>query len=208
LQAVWERVREHGLKVPYIDLYNVFRRYDREGVEWAHFDPDVLDYGSLDAFWESLYDAFERLGGRERTREVPDRLEEYAYYLASIGAHKELEKLAKELEEMGERRVAERVRQTARRGAREAASTGVKPAVLVGRKAAIAEALRALAPGRYTFQELLEHVNKYLAARGYRPTNAVGLARVLKAMGMPYDKKKATVYVLGAVEKRAVALAS
>jgi len=31
---------------------------------------------------------------------------------------------------------------------------------------------------------------------------------VLKAMGMPYDKKKATVYVLGAVEKRAVALAS
>jgi len=206
LQAVWERVREHGLKVPYIDLYNVFRKYDREGVEWAYFDPDVLDYGSLDAFWQSLYDALERLGGRERTREVPDRLEEYAHYLASIGAYEELETLARELEVMGERRVAERVRQMAEQA--KASYAGVKPAVLTGRRAAIAEAVRSLTPGRYTFQELLEHVNKYLMARGYRPTNAVGLVRVLKAMGIPYDKKRATVYILGELGKREVVLAS
>jgi len=201
LQAVWERVREHGLKVSYIDLYNTFRRYDKEGVEWAHFDPDVLDYGSEDAFWETLNASLERLSTLTPVqRAALDRIEEVAHYLASIGAYDELEKMAEELESMGERRLAERVRAMAAR-ARESA---VKPAVLTGRRAAIAEAVRSLTPGKYTFQELLERVNRYLVQRGYRPTNAVGLARVLKAMGIPFDKRRTTVYVLGEVEKGGV----
>jgi len=295
LDAVFARSRKLG--IAYVDLLNTFRRYDRQGVDWAHFDPDTLDYGSKDAFWESLHRELAKVSKRDAERAVVDQIEQYAQQLAAQGAVAEVLKLAREVEAI-DRRAAERIRALARSAGRIAAARlevsgkrkpskrivyakAIVPSLLhylfeaerpreelaskrkkkhvdaeysdaaaealgrfwaraeaprrkpehapytdeaaralgrfwsatrrkrrstrqvrlAGRRAAMAEAILALGPGVYPYRVLIAHVNRYLASKGYRPTNAVGLARVLETLrerGVYYDKHKGTVYVVRA----------
>jgi len=220
LEAVWERVKEHGLKVSYIDLYNVFRRYDREDVEWAHFDPDALDYGDVNTFWDSLYKALERLSTATPVqRAALDRIEWYVHHLAAAGDYEGLEAAARELERVGERKLAQKVREMARRVRAQVEAHGqpvatveLKPARLpaAGKKGMVAQALMSLPPGAYPYMELMRRVNEYLAARGYGPTNITAILRVarqLQSRGLHLDRRRGTIYILSHGTAQAVALA-
>jgi len=220
LDAVWERVKERGLRVSYLDLYNTFRRYDREGVEWAYFDPETLDYSTVDAFWQSLYVALERIAPQGVSHVAREQIELYVAYMAKAGAWQELEALARDLEREGERGLAAWVRDVARRVRAQVEAHGqpvatveLKPARLpaAGKKGLIAEALLSLPPGAYPYRELLERVNRYLTERGYGPTNITTILRVarqLQSRGLRLDRRRGTIYILshgGAIQTVALA---
>jgi len=106
LDAVFAKSRKLG--VPYVDLLNTFRKYDRK-VDWARFDPETLDYSSKDAFYESLHRELSKLAKSDKSETAVEQAEQYAHYLAERGDVAGLLELAREVEKV-DKKAAARIR--------------------------------------------------------------------------------------------------
>jgi hypothetical protein len=149
-----EAAARYGLQMPphsWAALSARLRQLYNAGVDLSYLDPEALDYSDEDAFWESFEEAAQRLMKeapaealvREAVELVERGLEEWRR-TRSRDAAAAVEEGIKALVDLGERRLAARYYQEARRLGVPLRLRVRPPPTRSGRRRAIREAKRAL----------------------------------------------------------------